>query len=222
MRPRSRSLALAGLALAATVAFAWAAGAAPGDSTGHRTVVPVTRPLGTRPAVVAPTSQPGPSGAPAPVTIILVRHAEKDTGRAGADVPLNARGFARAQELARVLGPVHFDRIYSTHWLRNRQTAAPIMARTGDSLTVIDEVDPTVQALRGEHPGSTVLVVGHVYTIAPLIEGLTGRPFPLNEPVSYDGLWIVTRPASGDPTLTILRFGALDEKPEPPRKEAPK
>src|SRR5258705_309495 len=82
-------------------------------------------------------------------------------GRAGAGVPLNAGGFARAQELARVLGPVPFSRIYSTHWQRNRQTAAPIAARSGDSLTVIDDVAETVKALRAEPPGATVLVVGH-------------------------------------------------------------
>jgi broad specificity phosphatase PhoE len=169
----------------------------------------------------AVTPAPVPAGdAAAPVTIILVRHAEKDTGRAGADVPLNARGYARAQELARVLGPVHFSRIYSTHWQRNRQTAAPIVTRAGDSLTVIDDVDQTVKTLSAEPPGATVLVIGHVYTIAPLIEGLTGRPFPADQPVSYDGLWIVTRTAAGAATLTTLRYGAVDEAPEPPRKDA--
>jgi broad specificity phosphatase PhoE len=179
-------------------------------SGAPRVTVAVTPALGTRSA----------GDDAAPITIVLVRHAEKDTGRAGADVPLNARGFARAQELARVLGPVRFSRIYTTHWQRNRQTAAAIAARSGDSLTVIDDVGETVKALRAEPAGSTVLVVGHVYSIAPLIEGLTGRPFPVDQPVSYDGLWIVTRTAAGGASLTTLRYGALDEAPEPPPKDA--
>src|SRR5438105_12994297 len=73
-------------------------------------------------------------------TIILVRHAEK-AGPSG-DVPLNAAGVARANELARVLGTADIAAIYTTPFVRVRQTAqplanalhlTPIEVKTGDT-----------------------------------------------------------------------------------------
>jgi phosphohistidine phosphatase SixA len=198
MRCRRSSLAHGTAAAAATLALAlsWLTSAA---------------------APAADSSAVWRAGADTTLTsFVLVRHAEKDTRMLGADVPLNARGFVRAQELVRVLGDVRFRHIYVTPWQRNRQTAEPLASRRGDSLTVIDDIGETLRALRAEPRGSTVLVVGHSNTLPQLIEGLTGRPFPTPERVSYDGLWIVTRAADGTASLLALRYGAPDEAaPEP-------
>src|SRR5256885_3858318 len=77
-------------------------------------------------------------------TILLVRHAEKDTLMVGSDPPLSALGLLRAQELARVLGDTPIAAIYVTPYQRNRQTAQPLATRLGETLTVVNAVDSTV------------------------------------------------------------------------------
>lgn len=154
-------------------------------------------------------------------TIIVVRHAERDTVLVGNDQPLRATGFLRAQALAHVLGASGISAIYVTPWLRNRQTAQPLATALGESLTVVDPVAETVQRLRTRHFGETVLVVGHGNTVPDIIEGLTGRPFPTPGQVRYDGMWVVTLPRAGRATLVTLRYGAQDELPSEVRPVKP-
>jgi broad specificity phosphatase PhoE len=176
-------------------------------------------------AAQTPTG-PAPALASAPrdtsiATIILVRHAEKDTVLVGNDQPLCASGFVRAQELARVVGQAGISEIYVTPWLRNRQTATPIATALRESLTVVDAIDETVRRLRTRHFGETVLVVGHSNTVPEIIEGLTGRPFPTPGHVRYDGMWVVTLGRDGRSTLLTLRYGVPDDLPperRPPGK----
>jgi broad specificity phosphatase PhoE len=152
-------------------------------------------------------------------TVILVRHAERDTV-IGPDHPLTAAGLLRAQELRHVLAHSAIDAIYVTKWSRSRQTAMPIAAALGESLTVVDDVAETVRRLRTRHWGGTALVVGHSNTIPDLIAGLTGRPFP--EPVvPYDGLWVVTLRRDAPATLVTLRYGASTGAgvPAPPMRD---
>lgn len=139
-------------------------------------------------------------------TIILVRHAERDTMLIGPDQPLTAAGLLRAQTLRHVLGPSGIDAIYVTPWWRNRQTAMPTATALGESLTVIDAVAETVTRLRTRHWGETVLVVGHSNTVPDIIAALTGRPFPETR-VPYDGMWIVTLMRDGRAALVTLRYG---------------
>ena len=76
-------------------------------------------------------------------TVVLVRHAEKDTHFVGSDPPLSAAGLLRSHELERVLGDVPFSVIYVTPWSRNRKTAEPLARKLGDSLTVVEGVPYT-------------------------------------------------------------------------------
>jgi broad specificity phosphatase PhoE len=141
-------------------------------------------------------------------TIILVRHAERDTILIGPDHPLRATGVLRAQELVHTLGGSGISTIYVTPWLRNRQTALPLATAIGESLTVVDEVAETVRRLRTRHFGETVLVVGHSDTVPPIVTALTGRPFPTPGRIAYDGMWVVTLARDGRASLFTLRYGA--------------
>jgi broad specificity phosphatase PhoE len=163
---------------------------------------------------VAPGSAPGFRGraASAPAagvkTIVVVRHAEAETGTPGNDPPLTDPGKARAAELARVLGDLQVRAIYCTRYLRSRLTAEPLARRAGNPLTVIDDVGATLQALKAEPWGSTEVVVGHSNTVPQLVEGLTGRPFADKEKVAHDRIWVVTLTQGGAVSILRLHYGA--------------
>ena len=140
-------------------------------------------------------------------TILVVRHAEKDTLMLGSDPRLSAAGTLRARELARVLADAGISTIYSTAWQRNRLTAMPLATQLGDTLTIIDAVDATVAALR-HHRGETVLVVGHSNTVPQIIEQLTGVKILAFTEGDYDRLYVVTLAPGRPGRLLSLRYGA--------------
>jgi broad specificity phosphatase PhoE len=140
-------------------------------------------------------------------TFIVLRHAEADTSQPGKDPPLSDLGRRRADELARVVGDTGLQGIMSTNLQRTRRTAEPLAARARRSVTVIDDVAATVAALRAEPWGSTTAVIGHSNTVGPIVAALTGQPFPAEEKVGFDQIWIVTVPRDGPATLLRLRYG---------------
>jgi broad specificity phosphatase PhoE len=143
-----------------------------------------------------------------PTTVILVRHAEK-AGPSG-DVPLSDAGMARARELARVLTDANVRTIYVTQFVRTQQTAEPTAKATGVAAETIQATPdyPKVIAARvAEHPGETLLVVGHSNTTQDVIRQLGIADAPAIADSEYDNLFIVTL-ADGTAKLTRLRFGA--------------
>lgn len=140
-------------------------------------------------------------------TVILARHAEKNTKLLGSDPPLTAAGTLRAQELARLLGDARLTAIYTTPYLRNRQTADPVARRVGLVPKVIRDTDSTVAAVRAESPGSRVLVIGHSNTVPQIIAKLTGDSIAIGEG-EHDLLYVVTLQPGGGSSLMRLRYGA--------------
>src|ERR1700720_1474598 len=78
-------------------------------------------------------------------TVIVIRHAEKDTANP-ADPALSAAGQARAALLARMFGEPQavgrLDSIYVSPTLRSRSTAAPLSLRLGIVPIVAGADDP--------------------------------------------------------------------------------
>ncbi|MGH9856121.1 MAG: histidine phosphatase family protein [Blastocatellia bacterium] len=68
-------------------------------------------------------------------TVYLVRHAEK-AATPTADPPLLEAGNQRAQELAQTLGKARIKTIYTSQYLRTKQTAEPLAKQLGIALTV--------------------------------------------------------------------------------------
>lgn len=146
-------------------------------------------------------------------TAILVRHAEKAVPGAGMneDPPLSAAGEERARELARVLGDVKIDAIYTTPYARTRNTAAPIAAK----LHLTPEEVKVGPSYAGEmaslvttgHRGQTVLVVGHSNTTRDVLRALGVASAPNIDEAEYDNLFIVTIAADGVPKMLRLRYG---------------
>jgi phosphohistidine phosphatase SixA len=151
------------------------------------------------------------SGCPPPVesppaapesVFFLVRHAEKaDPSK---DPPLTEEGRARAEGLARMLRDAGVDEIFSSDFVRTRDTAAPLASRLGLDVELYDPdaLADLAQALLAS-PGR-YLVVGHSDTtpeLAGLLGGDPGPPIPEDE---YDRLYVLLhRPGQGTSTIVL-------------------
>ncbi len=141
-------------------------------------------------------------------TVILLRHAEKDTSAPGsammkADPPLSVLGEKRAASLPEVLKAYHPDSIYSTNYTRTKATINPLAQKFGLPVQLYDpaklnEMADKLLAMKG----GTIIVVGHSNTTPRLVNLLIEQnKYPdLNDSV-YNQLWIVT-----------IRNGKAEEK----------
>lgn len=132
-----------------------------------------------RVALFAATLSAGANAQRAPIVVIVVRHAEKDTLPPD-DPPLTAAGAARALALDRALAAAGVQAVITTQLRRTRETARPIAERLGLVVqTVKRDEDITaharaVAAAVLKEVGKTVLVVGHGETVGPIIAALGG------------------------------------------------
>ena len=144
---------------------------------------------------------------PGATTIILVRHAEKDTTPGVQDPALTEGGVTRAQRLAVMLKDAGVDTIYSSEFRRTKATVAPLSAKIGISTEVIAAGDMSglVGRLKTRHGGETVVVSGHSNTLPQIMRALGVTPTPRITDRDYDGLYVVTLGADGT-RMTKLSF----------------
>ncbi len=128
------------------------------------------------------------------LTVILLRHAEKDlTDEDAINPDLSAAGRQRAENLIAIAEKYQPDAIYSTNYERTRATVRPF-ARSKRAFTQIyDERDLLAlkeAILSGKF--KRLVVVGHNNTTPALVNLLLGeakyKPLGENE---YDKIWIV-------------------------------
>jgi broad specificity phosphatase PhoE len=152
-----------------------------------------------------------------PLTVVLVRHAEKAAEPAD-DPPLTADGTARAQALVDVLGDAGVDAIFVSSLIRTGLTAEPLATAEGlTPITVpIDENDPQpyvtnlLDQLLSGHWGDTLLVVSHSHTV-PMIADQLGAPATGAIGNSFDKFFTITVPRWwGTPTIVRARYGAAN------------
>jgi phosphohistidine phosphatase SixA len=152
-------------------------------------------------------------------TVFLVRHAEKAVQPAD-DPPLSDAGVARSGELARVLADAGITAIYTSQYLRTKQTAGPLANRLGVTSVVlpvrggmsapggismesIGEIADTIY----RHEGEKLLIVGHSNTVPEVIRALGCEDVPTIGDKEYDDLFVVTIYAHGKATLAHLKYG---------------
>jgi broad specificity phosphatase PhoE len=145
-------------------------------------------------------------------TIVVIRHAEKDTADAS-DPVLSPAGEARAALLARMFGdaqgPGRLDAIYVSDTLRSRLTAAPLAARLGLVPIVDGANEPTglVRRVLRENSGKRVIIVGHVNTVPEIVANLSGRSdIPKIDEHDFGSMYIVTVPRIGHANLVRLSY----------------
>lgn len=142
----------------------------------------------------------------APLSVWLVRHAEKMTGD---DPALTSAGEARADALADLLIDAKIAHIHSSDYQRTRQTAAPLAERLGLTVELYDPRDLSGLAATLKAKGGRHLVVGHSNTTPQLTEALGGDGgTPIVEATEYDRLYLVERLSTGTMSTTLLRYGA--------------
>ena len=147
-----------------------------------------------------PTSRPS-----APTTLLFVRHAEKAGDEPSA--PLTEEGTKRAETLRDMLLGAGVAAIYSTDFVRTRQTAAPLAEALGLEVMTYDAEKAEAEAARilRQHPGGRVLVVGHRPNVPRMISALGGPELPRLE--RYDDMFVMTVFERGRTALTRLRYG---------------
>jgi phosphohistidine phosphatase SixA len=147
--------------------------------------------------------------------IFLVRHAEKAATPSAQpapktmmadDSPLSAAGQARAAKLAALLASADVRYIFTTEFLRTRQTAAPLAEKLKLKPVMSASKDPDPLVAQVRQVKGNVLIVGHSNTVPELLRKLGVKGEVTIGDNKYDNLFIVTRPATGEPTLIRLRY----------------
>jgi broad specificity phosphatase PhoE len=145
------------------------------------------------------------------VTVLLVRHADVDSGTTF----LNSKGQDRAKALACLAEALRVAAIFTSDIQRTKDTAGPIAAKLD---LVLTDVTPPASDLFSGAAGETVLVVGHSDTIPALLgKLLEGSPVPTTpypNPIAhtqFDNLFVVTVAGQSKVEMVHLKYG----KPTP-------
>ncbi|WP_237144271.1 histidine phosphatase family protein [Pontibacter pamirensis] len=147
-----------------------------------------------------------------PVTVYLVRHAEKETADPKNEDPdLTAAGVARAEALRALLEEQEVHALYATKYIRTINTLKPLADARQLEVRQYEahDFDNLKQQLLQNHQGETVVIAGHSNTILPIIEAL-GAKRPISEITdsTYDHIFKVTVDSGGTATVETSRFGA--------------
>lgn len=149
-----------------------------------------------------------------PTVIYVVRHAEKDTTDAKNEDPaLTPAGVTRAEALSTLLEGQEVAALYTTKYIRNKNTLKPLADAKQLEMQEYEAHDFSnlKRQILQQHQGETVVVVGHSNTVLPIIEEF-GAEKPVAEiPDSeYNHLFKLTVAPDGSATVEIDRFGAVE------------
>ena len=128
-------------------------------------------------------------------TIILVRHAEKETAEMvdANDPPLTAAGKERAERLVKKIGKYRPGAFYSTNYKRTRDTVAPLAKKRNKTVEIYDPAKPQdlINSIKASKTKRFV-IVGHSNTIPPLANLITGKDLFKNlQDPEYSVIWLI-------------------------------
>jgi broad specificity phosphatase PhoE len=142
------------------------------------------------------------------ITVLLVRHADIDLPAHPSDPPLNAAGHRRAEVLAHVSGAAGVATLFTSSFLRTRQTAGPLAARLGLQPREVPPPAELAKQLWSDALGEVVLVVGHSNTVPEMIAALGAPPpLPVIAERDFDNLYVLTAAEPGDARMVSLKYG---------------
>ncbi len=139
-------------------------------------------------------------------TIIIVRHAEKASQPFG-NPPLTVSGEKRAETLARMLVDSRVSGIYSTNFIRTRETVNNTADMLDIEIQLYNSSKELADLIKTQHSGKVVLVAGHSNTVPEIITALGIKAPPPKIDDEFDNLFIVTICSDGKASLTHLKYG---------------
>ncbi len=146
-----------------------------------------------------------------PMTIILVRHAEKQiVPPENKDPDISAEGEKRAADLAKMFGDAGIGAIYVSQYKRTQQTVKPLADKLGLAATPIEaqKTPELIKQIRAQKAGQVVFVAGHNNTVPEVIAAMGGPKLPIIPETQYDNLYILTVNSDGSAKLLKLKYGS--------------
>ena len=138
-------------------------------------------------------------------TVILIRHGERLA--TPGDPHLSAAGKARAMLLLHVLDQANVSAIYTSEFIRTKETAEPLATKLGLSPIEATEAPHIKQNILMNHAGETVLVVGHSDTVPEVIELLGDNSGHQIQDHEFDNMFVATVLDDNRVRVTRLRYG---------------
>jgi broad specificity phosphatase PhoE len=145
-------------------------------------------------------------------TIYLIRHAEKDLlPQNSSDPELTECGQKRAESIRLFFDSVSLDKVYSTNYIRTKNTAQPTAASKKLDITLYDSERLEDLAKRLIENQEDALVVGHSNTTAVLAGLLVGEELRNIDLDVYDQIYqVVISRKSGKLQLFHSAFECSD------------
>lgn len=123
-----------------------------------------------------------------PTTWIIIRHAERN----GKLDELTELGRQRADQIRQLGAVLKVQAIYTTNFQRTRDTIQPLADALQITPVVYQDInDAWVDKVRNQHPGQTVLIVGHSNTAGLLAGKLAGQPGRMLAEDEFNAMFIV-------------------------------
>jgi broad specificity phosphatase PhoE len=147
-----------------------------------------------------------------PMTVILVRHAEKAiVPPENKDPDLSLAGLERAQELVKMFGHTGIAAIYATQYKRTQQTVKPLADKIGIPVTLVEAKKTTelVKQIRARNAGQVIFIAGHNNTVPEIIAAFGGPQLPIIPETDFDNLYILTVQSDGSAKLLKMKYGSL-------------
>ncbi len=109
-------------------------------------------------------------------TYYFIRHAEKDrTDKTNKDPKLIEKGIERARKWQETFKNISFNAVYSTNYLRTKETAQPTATKNNIDLTFYNPKAINYEHFKKQTKGKTVLVVGHSNTTPAFVNAIIGK-----------------------------------------------
>ena len=146
-----------------------------------------------------------------PLTLFVVRHAEKQAGK---DPSLSDKGKQRAADLAHFLENVPVDAIYSSNYKRTQETAMPTANQKDIRITNYDpgQLSQVAADLLATQAGKTVLLLGHSNTNPDLINIITQtKDYSHLTEKQYDDIFMLRVHQLGKAEVLHLNYGAKSD-----------
>jgi len=142
------------------------------------------------------------------ITVLLIRHADIDLPATSSDPPLNSAGQERATALVHVVRAAGIATLFTSPFLRTKQTVEPLALSLGIQPRLAPEPRALAEEVLSGAAGSVVLVAGHSNTVPPIIAalGASSTTITIGEQ-EFDNMFVVTTDHAAGASLLHLKYG---------------